>query len=58
MKLKTTLFAAAAGLALLAASASAENVKIGFNVPLTGFAASDGESAKNGAELAVEQVNV
>jgi len=57
MQLKTTLTAAATGLALLAGSASAENVKIGFHVPLTGFAASDGESAKNGAELAVEQVN-
>jgi len=32
-------------------------VKIGFNVPLTGFAAADGKSALNGAELAVAQAN-
>ena len=35
----------------------AETVKIGFNVPLTGFAAADGESALNGAKLAVNQAN-
>ena len=33
------------------------NIKIGFNVPLTGFAAADGKSALNGAELAVAQAN-
>jgi branched-chain amino acid transport system substrate-binding protein len=32
-------------------------IKIGVNVPLTGFAASDGESALNGAKLAVDQIN-
>jgi branched-chain amino acid transport system substrate-binding protein len=35
----------------------ASSIKIGFNVPLTGFAAADGKSALNGAELAVEQAN-
>ena len=35
----------------------ADSVKIGFNVPLTGFAAADGKSALNGAKLAVEQAN-
>ncbi|MFT5503833.1 MAG: branched-chain amino acid transport system substrate-binding protein [Gammaproteobacteria bacterium] len=35
----------------------AGSVKIGFNVPLTGFAAADGKSALTGAELAVEQAN-
>lgn len=35
----------------------ADTIKIGINVPLTGFAASDGESALNGAQLAVDQVN-
>ena len=35
----------------------ADSVKIGFNVPLTGFAAADGKSALNGAKLAVKQVN-
>lgn len=57
MQIKSTLLAAAASLALLLGAAWAETVKIGFNVPLTGFAASDGESALNGAELAAEQVN-
>jgi branched-chain amino acid transport system substrate-binding protein len=37
--------------------AQAEPVKIGFNVPLTGFAAADGKSALTGAQLAVEQAN-
>jgi len=37
--------------------AMADNVKVGFNAPLTGFAAADGSSALNGAELAVEQIN-
>ena len=36
---------------------AADPIKIGFNVPLTGFAAADGNSAKIGAELAVEQAN-
>jgi len=35
----------------------ADSVKIGFNVPLTGFAAADGKSALNGAKLAVNQAN-
>ena len=36
---------------------AADTVKIGFNAPLTGFAAADGKSALTGAELAVEQAN-
>lgn len=36
---------------------AAETIKIGMNVPLTGFAASDGTSALNGAKLAVAQIN-
>ncbi len=55
--LKTTL-AALAGAALLGTPAlAADTVKIGFNAPLTGFAAADGKSALTGAELAVEQAN-
>lgn len=46
----------AAGLSLAPASAE-ETIKVGFNVPLTGFGAADGTSALNGAELAVEQIN-
>jgi len=36
---------------------AADTIKIGFNTPLTGFAAADGKSALTGAELAVEQIN-
>lgn len=32
-------------------------IKVGFNVPLTGFAAADGKSALDGAKLATEQAN-
>ena len=38
-------------------AALAGPIKIGFNAPLTGFAAADGNSALVGAQLAVEQVN-
>lgn len=47
-----------AGALLAGAPALAqESVRIGFHAPLTGFAAADGTSALNGAELAVEQAN-
>lgn len=57
----TRLTLSLAGIALagtlpLSANA-ADPVRIGFNAPLTGFAAADGKSALNGAELAVEQIN-
>ena len=42
---------------LASVSAFADSIKVGFNVPLTGFAAADGNSALIGAQLAVEQVN-
>ena len=35
----------------------ADVLKIGFHAPLTGFAASDGKSASEGAKLAAEQIN-
>jgi branched-chain amino acid transport system substrate-binding protein len=59
MKFNLQNIAMAAGIALtaMAAPALAGSVKIGFNVPLTGFAAADGNSALVGAQLAVEQVN-
>lgn len=58
-KLGCLLAAALTATALTAATgaAVAQEAKIGFNVPLTGFAAADGKSALNGAELAVEQAN-
>lgn len=58
-KLKTQLTILAAGIGLLASSSllAQDTIKIGFNAPLTGFAAADGKSALTGAELAVEQTN-
>ena len=54
---KSIALAFLAGVLAGAPAAAAESVKIGFNVPLTGFAAADGNSALVGAQLAVEQVN-
>ena len=54
--LKSLLLGAAVGLATPLA-VLAGSIKIGFNAPLTGFAAADGNSALVGARLAVEQVN-
>ena len=52
------LVASFATIGLVAESVeAADKVKIGFHAPLTGFAASDGKSASEGAKLAVEQVN-
>jgi branched-chain amino acid transport system substrate-binding protein len=48
--------AAAVMLALGTAPAMAQ-VKFGFQAPLTGFAATDGASAKIAAEMAVEKIN-
>lgn len=48
---------AVAASVFVASPTLAESVRIGFNVPLTGFAAADGKSALTGAELAVEQAN-
>jgi branched-chain amino acid transport system substrate-binding protein len=57
MAIKSGILAAVIGFSIITASAQADSIKIGFNVPLTGFAAADGLSAKTGAELAVEQIN-
>ena len=49
-----------AGAALALATglgAMADPVRIGFNVPLTAFAAANGRSALERARLAIEQVN-
>ena len=48
---------AALAVAMLAAAPVQADVKIGFNVPLTGFGAADGKSALDGAKLAVAQAN-
>jgi branched-chain amino acid transport system substrate-binding protein len=57
LKSYNSLIVAAVLGAALAVPAGAQTIKIGFHVPLTGFAAADGKSALNGAELAIEQVN-
>jgi branched-chain amino acid transport system substrate-binding protein len=56
MKLKIIISSISA-LFMFFGIAWADTVKVGFNVPLTGFAAADGESALNGAKLAVNQAN-
>lgn len=42
---------------IFSASSAFADIKIGFNVPLTGFAAFDGNSALQGAKLAVAEAN-
>lgn len=42
---------------LTGVATAADTIKIGFNAPLTGFAASDGKSSTEGAKLAVNQIN-
>jgi branched-chain amino acid transport system substrate-binding protein len=55
---KSLVAVAAASLAaLLAAGPAFADIKVGITVPLTGFAAADGQSALNGAKLAVAQAN-
>jgi branched-chain amino acid transport system substrate-binding protein len=48
---------ALAFLACLVGQAQSQNIRIGFQAPLTGPAASDGKTALQGAQLAVEQIN-
>lgn len=58
MRYITSIRMAAVALAtLITNAASAQDIRIGFHVPQTGFAAADGKSALHGAELAVEQIN-
>ncbi len=60
LTIRNTLLAALSLVTLAAAlpaPAWAQNIRIGFHAPLTGFAAADGKSAVQGAELAVEQIN-
>ncbi len=57
MTTKLKLAGALVALGAMMSPGWAADIKIGFNAPLTGFAAADGTSARNGAELAVEQVN-
>ena len=56
-KLHRALPAVALALLVGDGALAQDTVKIGFHAPQTGFAAADGTSALNGAELAVEQAN-
>lgn len=49
--------AAALAFGLLLSAGAEADVKIGFHAPLTGFAASDGKSARIAAEIAVDDLN-
>ena len=55
--IRRTLLIALAIVFTAAGLNAAETIKVGFHAPLTGFAASDGKSASEGAKLAIEQVN-
>jgi branched-chain amino acid transport system substrate-binding protein len=59
MKAKSAVWAVVCFLmiGLYVPAMAADSIKIGFHAPLTGFAASDGKSATEGARLAVSQVN-
>lgn len=56
-RLALALAATAALGALAGPARAADPIRIGFNAPLTGFAAGDGKSSRLGAELAVDQIN-
>jgi branched-chain amino acid transport system substrate-binding protein len=49
--------AGAAALGLVAVVPASAEIKIGFQAPLTGFAATDGRSAKIAADMAIEEIN-
>jgi branched-chain amino acid transport system substrate-binding protein len=49
--------AGAATLALASGTPANAQIKIGFQAPLTGFAATDGKSAKIAADMAIEEIN-
>lgn len=51
------ILAAVLFLGLFPATGASAEIVIGFHAPLTGFAAADGKSSIEGAELAIEQVN-
>ncbi|MBU1340673.1 MAG: ABC transporter substrate-binding protein [Proteobacteria bacterium] len=57
IKLRTLLFALLFVFLCFGTAWAGDTIKIGFNAPLTGFAASDGQSSTFGAKLAVQQIN-
>jgi branched-chain amino acid transport system substrate-binding protein len=54
---RLTIVCAVVAMGALVSMPARADIKIGFNVPLTGFAAADGKSALDGAKLAVAQAN-
>ena len=54
---RASILALAVAVLMSNTAGAQDSYKIGFNAPLNGFAAADGNSALKGAELAVEQVN-
>lgn len=56
-RLFSGLVITAIGALCVAGPVQAQTIRIGFQAPLTGPAASDGKTALQGAELAVEQIN-
>ena len=52
-----SVLVAVSALGVISMSPAHAEIKIGFNVPLTGFAAADGKSALDGAKLAIAQAN-
>lgn len=56
-RIMLSMLAMVAAMAVPHATQAQESIKIGFHAPLTGFAAADGKSARQGAELAVQQAN-
>jgi branched-chain amino acid transport system substrate-binding protein len=42
---------------LVTGTPASAQIKIGFQAPLTGFAATDGKSAKTAADMAIEEIN-
>ena len=48
---------AAVAFVITSAHPAHADIKVGFQAPLTGFAATDGKSAKIAAEMAVDDIN-
>mgnify|MGYP001477089194 CR=1 FL=1 len=59
MKLQGSMMALAlaAGLAFSTATFAADNIKLGIFAPLTGPSAQAGQAMRNGAAIAVEELN-
>src|SRR6516164_7204524 len=49
--------AAAMAFTITSAHPAQADIKVGFQAPLTGFAATDGKSAKIAAEMAIDDIN-